>query len=104
MTLKEDADDLEGMITALKRRISEVRTDMTNDRVWSQAVECERKAIELHQKRLDRLIDNRENGDQIIEECEKQIKSLRRRFKSIVNHKKIEQLKKLLAEVNKLES
>lgn len=102
--LNDDAKEIEGRIAALNQVVRTTRTTMTNDRLFNDACEAHRKAIELHTRQLAELERVRSNGPEIIATTEADIARLRKRLRLVKRKAELKKLAALTAKIEELQS
>lgn len=96
----QDVEELRGAIRSAHHRIRCIRTDMDNERLYTENRERLEATIADAQRELAALIDRHENGQRHIDMLHDQIADMQRRVKRIEQREKIERMVKLAEEIN----
>jgi len=100
---REKLAELESIIKGYRNRIQCVESDMFNDTHYTRKKERLEEQIAKYQAELNTLEYNRSNGDEIIAECRRHIKRLKKQQLKIRRQVDVEKLLELQAKIKELQ-
>jgi len=102
--VQEAINDLDYLMKGHKNRIKHLRLMAEGDKAFERSVKWHKERIAWLQRQLERLLDEREHADELIQKSQTALKKLAQKRLQLEHHREVLKLQELASEISQLES